>query len=303
MSDKITTAKKLFGFGESPAPEKRPVQLRQVPLPDSQSQPNSQPQESSQLQDSSQPQESSQLPYLPGGSYGSRQLPQSGQLPHSPQKANSQPSSSSQLQESSQPQDSRQLPQSPLNILASLPEQRGHLELPYQILDHLDRHLDPYEQSIYKQLYRLSWGFGKNRCRISNPKLAERTNMSEAMVKKVAIKLVQKGLIEKVGSLQGYGKDQGVEYLIHAPSWQLQRSSQTHRSSQPQESSQLQGGSIKERDLKEIDKREDAVACPDCYGTNWWYPRGTDRGVKRCLHERLKGREVSKPDKGELEEP
>jgi predicted transcriptional regulator len=154
----------------------------------------------------------------------------------------------------------------------------------------LDRHLDPYEQSVYKQLYRLSWGFGKNRCRISNPKLAERTNMSEAMVKKVAIKLVGKGLIEKAGSLQGYGKDQGVEYIVHAPSWQAQRSSQLQQSRQPQGSRQLQGSSIKEKELKETDKREDAVACPDCYGTNWWYPQGTEKGVKRCLHERVRNK-------------
>lgn len=112
--------------------------------------------------------------------------------------------------------------------------------------------------------------------------------MSEAMVKKVAVKLVGKGLIEKSGSVQGYGKDQGVEYVVHAPNWQLQRSSQLQERRQPQESSQLQGSSIK--DLKEIDKKDDAVACPDCYGTNWWYPQGTEKGVKRCLHERLKGK-------------
>jgi hypothetical protein len=289
VSDKITTAKKLFSFGEALTPENRPSRLREVPPPDNQSEESSQPPQSSQLQESSQPQESSQLPYLPGGSYGSRQLQQSGQLQRSRQVENSQPQQSGQLQQSSQPHSSPQQKQSPLNILGSLPEQRGHLELPYQILDHLDRHLDPYEQAIYKQLYRLSWGFGKNRCRISNPKLAERTNMSEAMVKKVALKLVAKGLIEKAGSLQGYGKDQGVEYVVNAPSWQLQRSSQLQQNRQPQESWQLQGSSIKE-ELKEIDKRDDAVACPDCYGTNWWYPRGTDKGVKRCLHERVKNK-------------
>lgn len=283
MSEKITTAKKLFGFGEAPIPEKRSTPLREVPPPDSQ------PQHSSQLPKSSQPSESCQLPYLPGGSYDSWQLPQSSQLPHSPQAASSQLYHSGQIQESPQQQSDISHPlQNSLNLLASLPEQKGHLELPYQVLDHLDRHLDPYEQSVYKQLYRLSWGFGKNRCRISNPKLAERTNMSEAMVKKVAVKLVGKGLIEKAGSLQGYGKDQGVEYIVHAPSWQLQRSSQLQQHRQPQESSQLQGGSNKYKELKEIDKREEAVACPDCYGTNWWYPQGTEKGVKRCFHERVK---------------
>lgn len=284
MSEKITTAKKLFGFGESVSPERKQTQLREVPAP------SSQPQESGQLQESSQPQESSQLPYLPGGSYDSRQLQESSQLQESPQAATSQPPQSRQLPQTSQLQESSQPRHNPLNLLASLPEQRGHLEVPYQVLDHLDRHLDPYEQSVYKQLYRLSWGFGKNRCRISNPKLAERTNMSEAMVKKVAVKLAGKGLIEKTGSVQGYGKDQGVEYVVYAPSWQLQRSSQLQQSRQPQESRQLQGSSIKDKDLKENDKREDAIACPDCYGTNWWYPQGTEKGVKRCLHERVRNK-------------
>ncbi len=290
MSEKITTAKKLFGFGESPAGEKKPAQLREVPPPSSQPPQSRQLQDSSQIQESSQPQESRQLPYLPGGSYDSWQPSQSSQPQESRQEENREPPSSSQPQEISQLQSSNQSQRDPLNILASLPEQRGHLEIPYQILDHLDRHLDPYEQAVYKQLYRLSWGFGKNRCRISNPKLAERTNMSEAMVKKVAVKLVSKGLIEKAGSLQGYGKDQGVEYVVNAPSWQLQRSSQLQQSRQPQESSQPQGGSNKDKELKEIDKREDAVACPDCYGTNWWYPQGTDKGVKRCPHERVRNK-------------
>lgn len=288
MSEKITTAKKLFGFGESPASEKKPAQLREVPPPSSQPPQSRQVQESRQIHDSSQPQESRQPPYPAGGGYDSSQLSQSSQPQESQQEENREPSSSSQPQEIRQPPSSSQLQQSPLNILASLPEQRGHLELPYQILDHLDRHLDPYEQSVYKQLYRLSWGFGKNRCRISNPKLAERTNMSEAMVKKVAVKLVSKGLIEKAGSLQGYGKDQGVEYVVHAPSWQLQRSSQLQQSRQPHEARQPQSSSIKEKELKETDKRDDAIACPDCYGTNWWYPQGTDKGVKRCLHERVR---------------
>lgn len=288
MSEKITTAKKLFGFGESASPERKPVQLREVPPPKSQIQDNSQPRHSGQLPDSSQPQESSQLSYPPDGSYDSGQPQSSSQPQDSRLPQTSQPQGSSQPSESTQLQESRQPPHSPLNIFASLPEQKGHLEIPYQILDHLDRHLDPYEQAVYKQLYRLSWGFGKNRCRISNPRLAERTNMSEAMVKKVAVKLVGKGLIEKSGSVQGYGKDQGVEYIVNAPSWQLHRSSQLQRSGQPQQSSQLQGSSNKEKGLKEIDKREDAIACPDCYGTNWWYPEGTEKGVKRCTHERVK---------------
>jgi hypothetical protein len=35
--------------------------------------------------------------------------------------------------------------------------------------------------------------------------------------------------------------------------------------------------------------------CPDCGGTNFFYPKGFEGGVTRCRHERLKGDEPSSP--------
>ena len=29
--------------------------------------------------------------------------------------------------------------------------------------------------------------------------------------------------------------------------------------------------------------------CPDCKGSGWWYPAGTEKGVAKCKHERLRG--------------
>lgn len=26
--------------------------------------------------------------------------------------------------------------------------------------------------------------------------------------------------------------------------------------------------------------------CPDCNGSGWWYPAGTEKGVTKCKHER-----------------
>jgi hypothetical protein len=50
---------------------------------------------------------------------------------------------------------------------------------------------------------------------------------------------------------------------------------------------------IKEKDLKETNKREmaspDYKNCPDCRGTGYWYPEGTEKGVAKCKHERLAG--------------
>jgi hypothetical protein len=32
----------------------------------------------------------------------------------------------------------------------------------------------------------------------------------------------------------------------------------------------------------------DAARCPDCMGSGWWYPEGSERGVKKCSHANLK---------------
>jgi hypothetical protein len=32
----------------------------------------------------------------------------------------------------------------------------------------------------------------------------------------------------------------------------------------------------------------DASKCPDCGGSGWWYPQGTDKGVARCGHTKMR---------------
>jgi hypothetical protein len=248
----------------------------------------SQPPQSSQPLQSSQLQESSQLSEQPRGGYDSSQILQSSQ-PRESREA-----TPIELPESSQPPQSSQIHKSQVNLLASLPDAKGHMETPFQLLDHLFRHLDPFEQAAYMQLCRLSWGWKQNRCRVSNPRLAERANMSLAQVKKVVAKLISKGLIEKTGNVQGFGKDQGVEYIVHAPTWQLSRSNQLQRNRQPHGSSQLQQSTNIDKNINIDQKGEsaspDLLNCPDCLGTGFFYPEGKAGGVKRCNHERLKGK-------------
>jgi hypothetical protein len=81
-------------------------------------------------------------------------------------------------QKSWQPEESSQPPEARLNLIAALPEVKGHAEVPYQIIDHLFRHLPLHNKAIYTQLYRLSWGWGGERCFISNPTLAARACLS-----------------------------------------------------------------------------------------------------------------------------
>jgi hypothetical protein len=33
--------------------------------------------------------------------------------------------------------------------------------------------------------------------------------------------------------------------------------------------------------------------CPDCKGSGWWYPNGQEKGVAKCRHEKLKGKDGS----------
>jgi hypothetical protein len=166
-----------------------------------------------------------------------------------------------------------------------LPEVKGHSELPHQITDHLLPNLDPFEQAVYVQLYRLSWGHKSNRCLISNDRLADRAHMSVAKVKMVTAALEGKGLIRKTAKPHGQKTVQGVEYEVFPASWQLQRS--RPHGSQPQDS-QPSHDPNKDKNLKETDKGSaDAPNCPDCFGTGMWYPEGFDKGVARCRHERL----------------
>lgn len=237
-------------------------------------------QETSQAEvESSQPGESSQ-PEKPAATGQGSWQPGDGSQP-----GDSHPR---QPTDSWQPRNSSQPPKDSLNLIAALPEVKGHAEIPYQIIDHLFRHLPTPQQAIYTQLYRLSWGWGSERCFISNPGLAARACLSVSAVKDNVNKMVNKGLIEKTGNTLGFGKDQGIEYVVRAPTWQLVRSSQLRPGRQPRESRQPGDGPIKE-EQKEILKEDSALACPDCHGTGFYYPGGNEKGVARCAHRKMLG--------------
>lgn len=216
-----------------------------------------QPAEDSQSSESSQPAASSQLAGQPGGCSLSNQL-----------------AASSQPTTGSQPTASNQNPLL-VNLLASLPEVKGDARVPHRYTDHLCKLLNPYEQAVYLQLYRLSWGWGKETCFISNPRLSERSNVPLSTMKRVVVALMDKGLIEKTGHTNGFGKDQGVEYRVLSASWQ------PGQSSQPAVSSQPAAGPIKlntqkkthtQEQSSEVDKKDRA-------------PRGVRVGSKFSIEE------------------
>jgi DNA-binding Lrp family transcriptional regulator len=153
------------------------------------------------------------------------------------------------------------------------------MQLPHRYTDHLPRWLSPDEQAIYVQLYRLSWGWGRDVCFISNPKLAERSGVPETSMRRAVKKLIGKGLIEKTDRRFG-GTEQGIEYRV----FNLDRLAKQDRASNVDSLST--GAPNKER-IKENSKA-DASRCPDCMGTGFYYPEGTAKGVKRCEHRKLR---------------
>lgn len=96
-------------------------------------------------------------------------------------------------------------------------ETKGYLKLPYAYIDNIIKLLDPYEQAVYLQLFRLSWGYGKDNCCIGLPKLAERSNMSLSSVQRALNRLLSKNLVEKISWEMGKGKEQGVIYRLPLP--------------------------------------------------------------------------------------
>lgn len=204
--------------------------------------------------------------------------------PPAPGPVVSQPDQGSQANVSSQTKSDTQN-EPPLSLLDSLPDIKGDLRLPHRYTDALCRWLSADEQAVYFQLYRLSWGWNKDTCLISNPRLSERSNVPLTSMKRAVTKLIAKGLVKKTGQQNGFGKEQGVEYWVANLDWQANTGSQT------KVGRQANTAYNKER-FKEINKKgaapPDFKNCPDCHGTGMYYPEGVSNGVKKCRHEQLK---------------
>lgn len=168
------------------------------------------------------------------------------------------------------------------DILASLPEVRGYIRLPHQIIDHLLPQLDVYEAHVYLHLYRLSWGFGNPTCTITNPGLARRCNLSERTIRNVTPRLRAKGLIDKVRVMEG---SDGIEWKVASPAGAAPDAVAVRGATgaQPADSNR--------KALKESNKGEvappDYKNCPDCQGRGFWYPEGVEKGVAKCKHNRM----------------
>lgn len=172
-----------------------------------------------------------------------------------------------------------------VNLLASVPATAGHTRLPHRYIDHLCSQLKADEQAVYVQLYRLAWGHHKDTCFISNPRLSERSGIPATSMWRAVQGLINKGLIEKIGSTVGNKKAQGVEYRV----FNMDSHSNMERHSNVKRHSNME--SIKEKTYKDNIKEGAASPnfqnCPDCHGTGFWYPAGVEQGVAKCPHNNL----------------
>jgi len=172
-----------------------------------------------------------------------------------------------------------------VDLLASLPIVAGYLKLNNQIVDKLLPQLEPYEQILYLQLYRLSHGNGKAFCLISMPKLAARTKISERSLWRAFAELRRKGLVTRGEAVHGKGREQGITFWVAAPAGPASVASPASVAGHDGEADN------KRKALKENNKRESAAPdyknCPDCQGSGFWYPEGVEKGVAKCKHERM----------------
>ena len=154
--------------------------------------------------------------------------------------------------------------------------------MPNSAVDGLYSMLDPYEQAVFTQLYRLSHGYGKPTCKIGLPQLARRSNMGRTTTQSTVNRLIGKGLIGKLEYEIGKNREQGTTYWVSSPD------------GIPGAGSLPGAGTIKIKALKDNYKkggaheRKDYSACPDCQGRGLWWPEGYERGVAKCKHEKLK---------------
>lgn len=166
-------------------------------------------------------------------------------------------------------------------LLSIIPQVKGHTELPHAYTDHLVRWLSADEQAVYVQLYRLSWGWGKDTCFISNPKLSERSGVPETSMRRAVKKLISKRLVEKTDRVFGSKTEQGIEYRVFSLNRLTKLDSRAERDRQSK-------AAPNKDQIKETDQRADASRCPDCMGTGFYYPGGKEKGVARCEHKRLR---------------
>lgn len=147
---------------------------------------------------------------------------------------------------------------------------------PHVVFDELLATLEPSQQAVYMQLWRLTWGFWRETHKISLRRLAERANVGKSTARGIVRKLEGRKLVEVVDvDFGGAGRDDaGVTYRVMVPGLRLEefraalesggalKSSRAPRSSAPPRS-----GVMKDMKKRDHERAPDAGAPADVSST------------------------------------
>ena len=172
-------------------------------------------------------------------------------------------------------------------------EIRGYGPFTWDLLDGIMPRLDPYEQVVLLRLCRLAWGHKKDTCLVGYERLQQACNLKKRKLQEVISKLEFLRYIRRLALEQG-GPDRslrGTEYqILLMPPPGVLRATVARDTTVAPDATVAPGATNKKSTLKEISKEgvpSRATECPDCGGTSWFYPKGTEGGVKRCSHPKV----------------
>jgi hypothetical protein len=110
-----------------------------------------------------------------------------------------------------------QIPIPPQTIVpqTTVDSNKGYYPFYNDISDRLipELQLDPYQQAVLLRLYRLSRGWKSEECEVGLGTLAKYCVMSRSQVQRSVAKLIEKGLLESLGSSKKGGKE-GNRYKV-----------------------------------------------------------------------------------------
>jgi hypothetical protein len=107
------------------------------------------------------------------------------------------------------------LPQETIVQKSIVNQSKGYYPIYNDISDRIipELQLNPYEQSVFQRLYRLSRGWKSDECEVGLGTLAKHCVMSRSQVQRSISRLIEKGLIENLGSTKKGGKE-GNRYRV-----------------------------------------------------------------------------------------
>jgi hypothetical protein len=140
-------------------------------------------------------------------------------------------------------------------------------------LDEILPTLDVFEQAIYLQLFRLSWGHQRETCIIGAPRLAERANIGLTKARAALKALAARGLVVPLSyNFAGrWDPNAGTEFRIVVPGIEFSRFSSPSRGDSPSRDDSLsrgggpsRGGRMKDNKKQSHERAPVAVApAPD----------------------------------------